>query len=734
MANTYQQMAQQRKLIYAILIVSLFTVSLVHRKGIIEPQAFALQLRESSRGQVELTSSAVRLMLTGSRGLVVTVLWSMADKRKMKHEWNELELLVNSITKLQPYFITPWRFQGWNLAFNVSVECDRPADKYYYISRGLMLLSQGERRNQGAEIEPGRQYFHGSPELRRDIGVTYQLKIGGSDEKNTMRCLLDLSCIDPARRQFARKALDAGNRFHKDGDQDLWKQFEGFCRDNPMLVRRLVDHVSCENPRRVLLFLDDNKEIPSRFEPVTDVSQKETKVKEDVYDQFPVLPRHEGDWPNPAKYELTPEPMSVYVISRTWFLYAQKPLPPPFNYFDESRPDYMKDVDDASLHRRALMPSPDEMRDNPVYRKPLMAVPIFRSDPSRAQGFIAETREEEGWFLGEGWYPTFRSPPVKWFDADVVFGVGLKYQSTPQWEKTYQMYKAYGLDNGLYLTEAHKKKLEAEAQPFREQHKLAPDKMTPPEISDERRANPGYLAHETLRLHNLYRQMTNYDAHLFQAEARRDPESAMAKRLFFHANEARQLRPPEAARLYERGAFIWMDMLLRHPLYGKISSNQEDWYEDVELEYMRWVRDENLAFFRKVLIGTAAMIPQYPYVPIPWSAQWDQVDPKSQQKTAKKFLSEAEQHNVAKYKMVRSMLSTTRFYDAPHAQEVKDALFQWSAGASMNPLAFFPNQQYWLLTTRTNGELYPPPNWRFFVGMDAVEPIRQRHSLPLFPR
>src|SRR2546421_388569 len=114
MANPFQQKQRQRKIVYLALIVTLFTVSLLHRK--------------------------------------------------------------------------------------IVVECDRPRDKFYYVSRGLELLAEGERRNQGTpdeDVRPGRMRFPGNPEMRHYMGFYYQLKIGNSDEKNTMRSLLDLSCIDP---------------------------------------------------------------------------------------------------------------------------------------------------------------------------------------------------------------------------------------------------------------------------------------------------------------------------------------------------------------------------------------------------------------------------------------------------------------------------------------------------------------------------------------------------------
>src|SRR5262249_37971576 len=139
----------------------------------------------------------------------VTLLWYDAMDKQKRNEWNELELVVKSITQLQPYFVTPWLYQSWNISFNVAVECDKPRDKYYYISEGIKLLAEGERRNSGTEkpgaaVNPNRPKFPGNPEMRHYIGFFYQLKIGQSDERLTMRTLLEMSCIDPLERQPER--------------------------------------------------------------------------------------------------------------------------------------------------------------------------------------------------------------------------------------------------------------------------------------------------------------------------------------------------------------------------------------------------------------------------------------------------------------------------------------------------------------------------------------------------
>src|SRR6516225_5023894 len=175
MASPFQQQALVRKLVYLGLILVLFTVSFLYRKYLILPQANVLGLREETKGEVELTGSAVRLTLTGSRGLAVCFLWISAQNKQKRHEWNELELIVNSVAKLQPHFVTPWLFQSWNVAFNVSVECDSPHDKYFYISRGVQLLAEGERRNRGSKNPDGEFDYPGHPDLRFNIGFYYQL-------------------------------------------------------------------------------------------------------------------------------------------------------------------------------------------------------------------------------------------------------------------------------------------------------------------------------------------------------------------------------------------------------------------------------------------------------------------------------------------------------------------------------------------------------------------------------
>ena len=92
-----------------------------------------------------------------------------------------------------------------------------------------------------------RNSVPGSPDRRHHMGVYYQMKIAISDEKMTMRCLLDLSSIDPVERDAAKLRASGGSDINE-------TEFAKFCRDYPRLVRRLRDQLGY-NAKDVVAFL-----------------------------------------------------------------------------------------------------------------------------------------------------------------------------------------------------------------------------------------------------------------------------------------------------------------------------------------------------------------------------------------------------------------------------------------------------------------------------------------------
>src|SRR5262249_18049651 len=147
-------------------------------------------------------------------------------------------------------------------------------DKYYYVSRGLEFLAEGERRND-PNLRAGKpSKFPGNPEMRHYMGFYYQLKIGNSDERRTMRSLLDMSLIDPIERDAKKNYLE-----EKD-EQKRNPWLRKFCEDHPRLIRRLREQLNYEKPIEIVRFLDDNKDVPSRFKKVTVPGQKQSDLEE----------------------------------------------------------------------------------------------------------------------------------------------------------------------------------------------------------------------------------------------------------------------------------------------------------------------------------------------------------------------------------------------------------------------------------------------------------------------
>lgn len=168
---------QYRKLIYGILIVFLFGLMYPYGDWLNE-QKKKRDLGEAAIGQVDTGSFMLKLALIGGfRGVAADFLWNRAEEYKREQDWDRLASTVDLITKLQPHFLSVWTFQGWNLAYNVSVEWDAPEDKYDWIKKGIKFLQDGVRKNQK------------SPDLLWDTAWTYYHKLGFADEAIILRRL-----------------------------------------------------------------------------------------------------------------------------------------------------------------------------------------------------------------------------------------------------------------------------------------------------------------------------------------------------------------------------------------------------------------------------------------------------------------------------------------------------------------------------------------------------------------
>lgn len=132
-------------------------------------------LGEATLGQVDPSSATMNLVLLGLRGVASSVLWRQAIEQQENKDWGAMRATTDSIIMLQPHFLKVWRFQGWNLAYNVSAEWDDVEDRYYWVKEGAKFIKEGTIRNEKL------------PELYWDYGWFIGSKIGNSDEKKFFR-------------------------------------------------------------------------------------------------------------------------------------------------------------------------------------------------------------------------------------------------------------------------------------------------------------------------------------------------------------------------------------------------------------------------------------------------------------------------------------------------------------------------------------------------------------------
>lgn len=132
-------------------------------------------LGENALGNIDPTSSAMNLVLLGLRGPAASVLHQRALEYQGKKDWAKLRATVDSIIKLQPHYEEVWKFQGWNLSYNVSREWDKVDDRFYWVKEGIKFTKRGTERNLTSAI-----LFHTVAEY---VGR----KIGMSDEKRFFR-------------------------------------------------------------------------------------------------------------------------------------------------------------------------------------------------------------------------------------------------------------------------------------------------------------------------------------------------------------------------------------------------------------------------------------------------------------------------------------------------------------------------------------------------------------------
>lgn len=172
--------SQNRKLVYlGVIVLLLIPVIWLGRPadsaqtssgGVLAQLRNKHKLGETTLGEVDPSSATMNLVLLGMRGVATNVLWLEHDDFKAKKDWPKMRAAAKSIILLQPHYLQVWRYQGWDLAYNVSAEWDLVRDRYYWVKEGGKFTMEGSKQNALM------------PELYWDVGRILGQKVGRSDE------------------------------------------------------------------------------------------------------------------------------------------------------------------------------------------------------------------------------------------------------------------------------------------------------------------------------------------------------------------------------------------------------------------------------------------------------------------------------------------------------------------------------------------------------------------------
>ena len=243
--NSMLVAARNRQIVYGVAILLIFTLLWPYNEWLNRIKR-ENDLGEATIGQIDTGGFVLKLaMIGGMRGIVANALWTKAHEYEKIHEWDKLKATVDFITKLQPHFLSIWTFQGWNLAYNVSVEWDAPEDKYEWIKKGINFLRQGVQKNSRMK----------TPDLIWDTAWTYYHKYGMADEAIILRRIFrDDPDDDPVAKNFKVSPVD-GVTYH-----DNFQVAYGWFKRAELKVDQEGGQLNREGIRARLEFVDPQKQ------------------------------------------------------------------------------------------------------------------------------------------------------------------------------------------------------------------------------------------------------------------------------------------------------------------------------------------------------------------------------------------------------------------------------------------------------------------------------------------
>jgi len=236
-------------------------------------------LSQTQLGQIDPASETIRLATFGMRSVACLVLWEKANEYYKRKDWPNFSATVEQNIRLQPNFVSVWRFQSFVFTYNCSVQFDDYRERYRWVMRGIDFLRKGIEYNQHEAILP------------YDVGWYISQKIGRADESKEYRQLFKADDkFHGARPLPLRDNWLVGKEWYRRAERlvDTDRAAAANMKKSPVLFRS-------EAPMCQMNYAD-TLEKEGTFD---EVAQNEWKKAADEWQQYGALPMPTSDEAHP---------------------------------------------------------------------------------------------------------------------------------------------------------------------------------------------------------------------------------------------------------------------------------------------------------------------------------------------------------------------------------------------------------------------------------------------------
>ncbi|WDE96782.1 hypothetical protein PQO03_02255 [Lentisphaera profundi] len=233
------------------------------------------------------------------RGLMANWLWIKNIKNQEELRFHESYQIAKLITILQPRYTTAVNHLAWNMAYNISVTVEDPAERWHWVQRGISLIRDEAMR-----------YNNNDPELYHELGWLFSHKIDKNlDDANRyykIQWAIEMQRIYgnkpdwKAMDELYINALILGDKLEKAGvaqatayllKQDLKTLLNNIVLDETIPTQ--LDKVLTEDQRALLIqYAQETHSAPLEFKTLQLALSDITSFK----DHFMKLQENLSDW------------------------------------------------------------------------------------------------------------------------------------------------------------------------------------------------------------------------------------------------------------------------------------------------------------------------------------------------------------------------------------------------------------------------------------------------------